>query len=418
MKKAVCQIILQIFCITQLIGQEPNWLLFDVSNSPLKDNRISSVETDYNGNVWIGTIYSGIYKFDGESWTNYTTANSGLHTNYPIEVHSDINNNIWVSSGWSDGRIAQFNGEKWFVHNSLNSNGVIFEPAPINCISSGSNGDVYFAIWNGLLKYDGTNWSRISGLPLFTSYNFVEIDNRQNMWLVSGFGDVLYFNGDTVIIYNQTNSNLASSEIKSLEIESNGTPWVTTDNSGVAFFDGENWNVLDYDNSSIPHERINGMTIDNQNIKWFSTGPMWDKGIGIIKYDNNTWTLYNKENSDLPSYKTWNLDIDKNNNLWIGTDDKGVAVFNSKGITLSTSVVSSVYPNPVKNNLQFQFKKGYLGSVSITVINQFGQIVYDDIVSNHLGFFQLNTTKFSSGVYFIIITYMDGVRETKKIIKI
>ena len=416
MNKLVLVFLTQFTVLSILYGQDSNWIVYNTSNSPLSDNHIEAIDVDSKGNLWIGTVYSGLYKFDGSEWTNFTTGNSNIHTNYPTAIHCDINDNVWLTSGWGKGQISQFNGEEWVTHDAESSNGIIFDPAPNNDISSDSNGVVYVAAWSSILKYVENKWTRIPKLPQYESYYFIKTDHNSHMWLANSDG-VYFFNGDTIIDYNVANSNIPSSDILSLEIDRVGNVWITTEHDGAAFFDGFEWNVLNLDNSSIPFESLNEMTIDINNNKWFSTGTRWGTGIGLIMYDNTTWTQIDKQNSNLPSHQTWNLTIDKNNNLWIGTYNKGIAVYNKNGISFSKSKNHSIYPNPFNDNLKIEIKKNYTDLISIILINQFGQSVFKRDYSDYFGTIELDMSFYPSGIYLISIEDVQGGRSIKKIVK-
>ena len=42
----------------------------------LGGKNVRCLEKDNNGNIWIGTYYSGVYKYDGSTFTNYFDGNA------------------------------------------------------------------------------------------------------------------------------------------------------------------------------------------------------------------------------------------------------------------------------------------------------------------------------------------------------
>ena len=50
------------------------------------------------GNIWIGTWYGGLARFDGTNWTVYNTSNSGLPDIYAKSIAIDTFGNIWIGT--------------------------------------------------------------------------------------------------------------------------------------------------------------------------------------------------------------------------------------------------------------------------------------------------------------------------------
>lgn len=97
-----------------------NWTIFDNSNSPLEDNSfIQSLFIDRIGNLWIGTVDSGIFKFDGMNWTFYDLYNHGLPEFLIFDIIVDNDGNIWIGT-MGDGLI-KISGETWTIYNTSNS---------------------------------------------------------------------------------------------------------------------------------------------------------------------------------------------------------------------------------------------------------------------------------------------------------
>jgi ligand-binding sensor domain-containing protein len=59
--------------------------------------RVWTIAEDMEGNLWIGTIDAGLWKYDGKVLTNYTTTN-GLNGNSVATVYCDTKGNIWIGT--------------------------------------------------------------------------------------------------------------------------------------------------------------------------------------------------------------------------------------------------------------------------------------------------------------------------------
>ena len=69
--------------------------------------RVYSINEDNNGNIWVGTVDAGVWKYDGKNLINYTTKD-GLSSNAVNTIYKDNNGELWF--GTDDQGICKFNG--------------------------------------------------------------------------------------------------------------------------------------------------------------------------------------------------------------------------------------------------------------------------------------------------------------------
>jgi len=69
--------------------------------------RVYSINEDNNGNIWVGTVDAGVWKYDGNSLTNYTTK-EGLSSNAVNTIYKDKNGELWF--GTDSNGVCKFNG--------------------------------------------------------------------------------------------------------------------------------------------------------------------------------------------------------------------------------------------------------------------------------------------------------------------
>ena len=69
--------------------------------------RVYSINEDNNGNIWVGTVDAGVWKYDGNNVTNYTTSH-GLTSNAVNTIYKDKNGELWF--GTDGNGICKFNG--------------------------------------------------------------------------------------------------------------------------------------------------------------------------------------------------------------------------------------------------------------------------------------------------------------------
>ena len=59
--------------------------------------RIYSMNQDNNGTLWIGTVDTGVWLYDGKNITNYTTKD-GLTSNAINTIYKDHYGEIWLGT--------------------------------------------------------------------------------------------------------------------------------------------------------------------------------------------------------------------------------------------------------------------------------------------------------------------------------
>ena len=69
--------------------------------------RVYSINEDIGGNIWIGTVDAGVWKYDGNKLTNFTTQD-GLTSNAVNTIYRDKNRELWF--GTDGNGICKFNG--------------------------------------------------------------------------------------------------------------------------------------------------------------------------------------------------------------------------------------------------------------------------------------------------------------------
>jgi ligand-binding sensor domain-containing protein len=69
--------------------------------------RVYSINEDNNGNIWVGTVDAGVWKYDGKNLTNYTTKN-GLTSNAVNTIYKDNKGELWF--GTDGNGLCKFNG--------------------------------------------------------------------------------------------------------------------------------------------------------------------------------------------------------------------------------------------------------------------------------------------------------------------
>jgi ligand-binding sensor domain-containing protein len=227
---------------------------------------------------------------NSQTWTNYTTAD-GLPGNDICSIAIDSQDNKWFS---------------------------IF--------------------WEGLTKFDGTNWTTY---PTGDIFNFIATDAMDNIWL-AGVRNLKKFDGNNWTTYTPPEYNPSGWEIRDITIDKQGNIWLATDGIGVLRFDGTTWTNYPAKLESGPKgNEVHRLAIDAKGNKWFasnfcdgstffSTTPNY-----LTKFNDTTWTHYTT--SELLCNITNALTTDSQGNVWLGTELGGVLKFDGTNWTNYTT---------------------------------------------------------------------------------
>lgn len=255
----------------------------------IASNRISALDRDQDGNIWIATADAGLSVYDQISG-NFSTVDSLTNASLTC-VMVDSRNNAWVGSYYGLNRVDVASGEvRHFLHNPSDSGSIAGNR--ITCLLEDSEGN----IWIGTQE---------NGLQL---YDYEKNSFRRYM----GAGDTA----------------LSSRFIRTLLEDQRGGIWMGT-GSGALQLDPRTGNVKTYrsdpDNiSTISHNVILSMAEDHRGRIWFGT----ESG-GISIYFPGSDSFYRVPLDptvphSIHSASIYALYPDEGKNMWIGTYDKGV----------------------------------------------------------------------------------------------
>jgi ligand-binding sensor domain-containing protein len=126
---------------------------------------VSSIAIDREDNIWIGTTFRGLRKYDREQFTTYTTENSDLPDKSVFDIKMDKEGNLWLACGRY---LVKFD-EKTFIkyeHPDIQSF--------IHCIAIEDNGDIWIGTHDdGLFLFSNDKFRPIE-------LNLVSIEESDN----------------------------------------------------------------------------------------------------------------------------------------------------------------------------------------------------------------------------------------------
>lgn len=265
-----------------------NWTLYTTSTSGLPSNNVRCIEISSTGYIWMGTD-SGLAVYDGfsqgqnpdqswQGWTVYNMNNSGLPRNVVSSLTIDSFNSVWIGT-LGGGGLARFSGGNWTIFNTGNSdlpNNFVY------AVATGANNLIWVGTNYGLASYDGSVWavyySNTSPLP-DNAVRTLFAGSSQNIYIGTADGGMAIFNNDAWTVYTQVNSPLPENEIPAVSAKENGTIWVGTGSTGILRKNNSVWSLYNTANSGLPNNSINSLIIEDNHLKWIGTNG------GLVSYD-------------------------------------------------------------------------------------------------------------------------------------
>lgn len=374
-----------------------SWVLH---NSPYQ---MDGMFADLQGNVWVTSGASGLFKWNGASWKNWPTVGgtitmTGLGSDlagvvyvstWYGSVYQMINDNpvFFVDAGSiPSGILTRPNGEIWIknyggtgglgtVRQYTASGELLRSMNWFNCglpdylvdrIKSDSSGNMWFATGEGgLSRMTGNNGSSrfaahwrnwgdhnegsepypwAGNEPMYSIFE----DEGGIFWMGgNGVGTWDSATGEFTNFWNWQNSNLGVDGIKAI-LKRQGTTWVGSGGSGAYYLNGNIWvNVsLSPGGYNYSYNNVYTMGVDTANNLWVGSE------YGLRKFvagSNTTFTLYDTSNSPLPSAMILDLEADPSGGIWIGTaaglvrfDGTNWTVYNQANTGMPGTVVYDV----------------------------------------------------------------------------
>jgi len=419
-----------LFLQVSTFAQNPQWIVYNTTNSGLLSDWVDAITIDDTDTKWIVNSV-GLVEFDNINWYSYSYASAGW---YPFNVGTSISidsiGNKWIgnrSTMGSDGGLYKFdingNWTAYYASNSGLPSDKIFDIAIDNVDSKWIATTSYTAMGGGLAKLSDTIWTVYdptnSEIPS-NKVGCIAIDESGNKWIGTAEG-LAKFDDTNWEVFNTTNSQIPGNTVSCITIDDSGVIWIgiTIDvypNREIALvkIEGSNWTVYDTSNSSIPVDLITCIVTDESGNIWFGSYN------GVVTFDGTTFTVYNTLNSGLPGDGINDISIDGYNNKWIGfasegPGPRGLAVFNENGVvsvdennTLQTTIPNDYllyqnYPNPFNPSTKIKYSVPQSSNVVIKIFDILGNEIA--ILVNEekaIGTYELTwyASSLPSGVYF------------------
>jgi hypothetical protein len=415
-----------IFSGTSIFSQTSQWEVFNTMNSGLPNNGVNKITQDNEGNYWIATM-GGIAKYDGSNWTSYTTSTSNLSDDRIKDLVFD-GTTLWI--GYVTDGIAKFDGTTFTNYDLDVAFNSYYQGANyIHGMDMDSNHNLWLATGYGLIKYNGTNFSRYhtgNGMQGTSNLTYSVKCNKTNndVWVGTFYSGLQKFNGSTFIQYYLHDPNTPYwgdwQEVNSIEFENDGDIWVSGSQAVIEFDKNTMQQKATYNSTNAPIDPLTwGIAFDHNQKLWVGSDCLY----GVFYLKNGNWTTYNETNSGFPQgicYWINTFHVDQNNTKWMAHNSKGVVVYNETGLVGITenrqqNHTLKVFPNPTENTIAFNIT--YNDVMTIDIYDYTGKLVGVNNYSGNRNNLELEAGSLNPGVYSYQLTTVDFKNYTGKFIK-
>ena len=237
---------------------------------------------DSKGNIWFGTN-QGVDKYDGKKLMHFGVA-QGLSRESVTSICEDGKGNIWLGMEY-DSMLNKLElpltetGRHTITHYNIHQGSI----SSIGCIKKDKKNNLWFGTTNrGVVKYDGTNFSRYTTAQGLSNngVNSIVEDNDGNMWFLTYNGlckmPAGQLNeekrkvadqprGPLIINYLYADGFLGiGGQWNSLILRRDGNIWAGTDNRITCYHP-----ETDIHDTTPPHIQITSVSLFSDNINWF-----------------------------------------------------------------------------------------------------------------------------------------------------
>lgn len=280
-------------------------------------NKFRSMAEDREGNVLLGTFGAGLCVFKGERFVSFTLKD-GLVNNQVWGIVEDPDHKYWIST--NEGLSVydpQATEESHAFSSYLNIDGA--NSNSIRPICADRDGNIWMGTWGSkLIKYDRARKQFTRNIPLndavFTHITALYADSKNNIWVGSPTGLILYEQQSGMIKSFTKKDGLSEDDITCIFEDSKGRMWFGTRQKGVNRFDNNAFYFYGKD-EGLNHGNITSITEDKSGRIWVSSA-----GGGIFVFKDGRFNAFRMKDGLSSDYTTLLL-RDKDKFIWIGTNN-------------------------------------------------------------------------------------------------
>ncbi len=286
------------------------------------NNLVWTTLCDKDGSIWLGRNdgiskftfnYSEINRKENHTITSYSTKD-GLPSNVVLSSFEDKDGNLWFGTGF--GGVCKYNKEKNNFESYNKEDGLAGDV--VYAISQDNKGNLWFGTKEGASKFDPIaktfrNYSIADGLGGNNVYRIFK-DSKGNLWFGALGGSLSMYNGASFKTFDEEDG-MRHRFILCINEDKLHNLWFGAYGGGLYKYDGKaftNFTVKEGLTTDSPYSII----ADNENHIWIGSS----RGIDRFEEKTNLFVHYGKAEGFLGVETNPNaVCLDKEGNLWYGT---------------------------------------------------------------------------------------------------
>lgn len=363
---------------------------YNVENSVLETNTINAIH-EYKDSIVFGTN-NGIYKLENDKLEYWSILDSDQIV-YSFEVDGD---DLWIGT-YNDG-LYMFSGELMHIEkgNSDLSDNLIYD------LHMDRNKELWIGTNDGLnvLSHDGSiiSHQKKDNEVHYLSSNKIQVvyeDSKDNIWLGTVGGGVVYYNRETETYMTITERDgLSSNDVSAILEDDDGHLWVAT-NNGISRIEMDTYDVIVF----TPQDGIGGWEFSRGHLKNEKGEILFSGSHGITRipgrleevspvpprvYISNVSTIDRDLNDSWYIYNGETINISANEN-YIGFDLSTIEYNNPDKIMISYRLVG-IDDDWIRlgNNTRISYSKLPAGSYTLEVKVYSSEDLVSDIETLYL----------------------------------
>jgi hypothetical protein len=404
---------------------DDSWTLYNMSNSPLMGYFNSIIAASKDTSIWVfswpGSLsgFGNTQNIKGSEW--YTMPMYWTESFAPTEFKTDSDNNLWITSFYS--RLLKFNRSGFIIYNSQEWTNLCSYPLDLDI---DQNGNIWMAVScsqnSGIVKFD-RNIFTYYPFPDQASAGYIAADNLGNIWVGTTSAGLFKFSGDSLCVYNTTNSPIPSNTIKGIETDIFNNVWLIAGNTLTVF--NEHGIIIPVEMVSFTAQAAGSSVILN----WITASETNNLGFYVERNSGAGWIEIGfKEGSGTStepkqySFTDFNPGSGELNYRLRQTDLNGTASYSDVlQLNIDHQVVYNLYlnyPNPFNPSTTIKYSLAEKGRVILIIFDLLGREIIKLIDEEKLsGEYEINwnASSYPSGVYFLRMQ-AEHFSETRKLI--
>jgi ligand-binding sensor domain-containing protein len=287
------------------------WTLFTTKDG-LPENQVTDIKLDTEGQLWLAFSENGVASYLNGALAGYNTSNSYIISDFATSLAPVSDGSILI--GTADGISLRTVNDQWSNYKDPEVSSM-----HINAIKIASNGIVW-AGTEGQCLYinEGSGFYHLYDAA-YENVNIIEEDSYNNIWIGTDNG-LLKWDGSNFSLLT-TSEGLPENEITALCNDSKGRLWIgTSGGETVSWIDNSGLHQLSLmtGNEGI---YVQDIIEDRRGDIWFAT---WFDG--LVRYDgviSHSFKIYNGfYENDVNT-----IGEDSEGNLWFGLYSKGLVKY-------------------------------------------------------------------------------------------